>query len=155
MSEIAIMPLGVFGRIGDLLSLLRGVRNLPELDTPEGLKAAFELVVQVGDMLGLDPDFLERIRQALDDEELLGVLAAIARYVLGLMSGSEQVATVQDLNTGDSVTVLVDRDNEKVVTNQSIATWLPLILQVIGLVRHIRDSFGQGKAPVPHMQQTT
>ena len=31
-----VMPLGVFSRVGDLLRILKGVRNLPELDTPEG-----------------------------------------------------------------------------------------------------------------------
>ena len=103
-------------------------------------------------MLGLDAAFLDRIRHALENPALLNVLTSIAKYVLGVLSSNE-LASIHGDYSESRVHVLSLREDEgivasthdEVVENQSIAAWLPLILQVIGTIRDLRKWFGKSE----------
>lgn len=130
-----------FGRIGDLLELIGQIRRLPDnLTSAEGLRQALSLLLGVARFAGVDPHWIERIEAALANEALLNVLLAVVRYVYG--------AIARETDDGIRIT-LVDASASRpadagstpddiVVDAQSLIDWLPIAVQIIGLLRQIR-----------------
>lgn len=111
------------GRLRDVLELLAGVRELEApLDSPEQLRRLVALVVRLGSLFGLDDAWLRRWESLLTDDDLVQVVLAIAHYVLNRAANSTADAPL--------VAQAVDR--------QSYVEWLPLVVELLRIVRQIR-----------------
>lgn len=122
-----------FQRFRDLLRLLAALRDISEpLTTPEGLKKAIAVLLELAVFLGLDQQLVERIRLILSDERVFQLVLAIVGYLAGLLR--------LDGETGDGRLRLtaLDGQGELNVETRGFLEWLPFILQIIELIRRLR-----------------
>lgn len=116
------------GRLRDVLELLAAVRELDApLDTPEQFRKLVSLVVRLGALFGLDDAWLRRWELLLTDDDLVQVVLAIAHYVLN------RVSSEAERKTGESLTA-------QAIDRQSYVDWLPLVVELLRIVRQIRGA---------------
>ena len=129
--SIERVPLNRLGKIRDLLSLLGAIRDITEpLTTAGGLRQALSLLSSLADLVGIDPVWSERLASVLRDEGVFNIVLAIIQYVSGA-AGKEAA--------DHSIRVRVaDAGQEVIVDEQSFAAWLPLVIQLLSLLRQIR-----------------
>ncbi|MEX0710899.1 MAG: hypothetical protein WD278_01030 [Pirellulales bacterium] len=122
-----------FQRFRELLRLLAALRDISEpLTTPEGLKKAIAVLLELAAFLGLDQELVERIRLILSDERVFQLVLAIVGYLAGLLRLNGE--------TGDGRLRLtaVDGQAEFNVETRGFLEWLPFVLQLIELIRRLR-----------------
>ncbi len=131
MMLIRRWPLGAWSRLRELLQAIADLQDARVLPTtPDGLRRAVELVLKLGELLGLDAAWLERLRPILTDESVLKTVLAVWQFVLGGR---------HDMAADDSIRVTVlGAETPVIVTQQALADWLPIVLQLINLLRMIR-----------------
>jgi hypothetical protein len=116
-----------------VLDLISSLRKLGDpLTSAEDLRASIALLVQLGGALGIDRAWTDRVSSALNDERVFAIVLAIVQYVAGL-SGRELgdgTLKVQNTVTGESLHV----------EPQALADWLPIVVQLISLLRQIRGA---------------
>ncbi len=87
MNEMMLVrrwPLGAWSRLRELLQVIADLQDVSApLTSPEGLRRAVELVLRLGELLGLDPAWLERLRPILTDDGVLNIVLAVWQFVLG------------------------------------------------------------------------
>jgi hypothetical protein len=128
-----ILPAGIFaGRFGSLRQLLDLLAQFGRLDepitTPTGLRRAIELAVAAGRLFGIDPAWLDRLQSALDNRAVFAVLLALVQL-------AAQAATASNDDRGLRVS---SADADVVLTGQAIADWLPIVLELVELIRLLR-----------------
>lgn len=127
---VRYVSLGRLARVRELLEILAAVRGISEpLTSPAGLRQAALLVLRLGELLGLDPHWTERLEQLLASDALLETVLAVVRYVLG-SQGREQ--------TDGSIRAAGSDGREIVVDEASLLEWLPLVVQLLRILRQIR-----------------
>ncbi|MCE9604586.1 MAG: hypothetical protein K8U03_06730 [Planctomycetia bacterium] len=113
------------GRLRDVLELLAAVRDLDApLDSPEQFRKLIALVVRLGGLFGIDDAWVERLNTILTDDDLVQVVLAIVHYVLH--------RTSRDAGDRAILTQSIDR--------QSYIDWLPIVVELIRIVRQIRGA---------------
>ena len=112
-----------FRELIDLLAALRDIRE--PLTSPEGLRASLELLLRLAEFAGVDHAWTDRIRKILDDPRAFDIVLAIVRYLHGLLETEQVVQAIAERNATD-------------VAAQDFLDWLPLILEIIALLRELR-----------------
>jgi hypothetical protein len=136
MNEMMLIrrwPLGSWSRLRELLQAIADLQDLnAALTTPDGLRRAVELVLRLGELLGLDAAWLDRLRPILTDDGVLQIVLAVWQFVLGAR---------HEVDADEAVRCRVNGvDAPVVVTQQSLADWLPIVVQLISLLRMVRGS---------------
>lgn len=133
MNEQAITTAGLLDRIGkirEILGLIGQLRGIREpLTDADGLRQSLDVLGRLAERIGIDADWIERITSILLDEDLFNVILAIVRLLAGF------VASEQAENT---VVVAMADGTDAVVEVQAFVDWLPLIVQILDLLREIR-----------------
>ena len=121
-------------QLRELLDLVNSVRALDDpFATPEDFRRLITLVVRLGSAFGFDAPSLQRFEQLLTDDDLVAAVLAITHYVLrstGLQSTTLRTASLQATSTVEPL----------VVDAQSYADWLPLVIELVQLVRKLRGA---------------
>jgi len=132
-SELPAVELRGLDRLRDLLRLISELRAVGDITTPDGLRRAIELVLNFAVLLGLEESFVERLRRILEDERVFELALAIVRYLAGLVefNGVTSEGRLQLAAVGEAPIE---------VETRGFIEWLPLILQVIELIRRLRES---------------
>jgi hypothetical protein len=113
-------------KLRELLDLLAALRDLREpLTSPEGLRASLELLLRLAEFAGVDRAWTDRVRDIVDDPRAFDIVLAIVRYLHGLTETEQVVQAIAECNATD-------------VAAQDFADWLPLILEIIALLRELR-----------------
>lgn len=121
--------LGRFASLRQLIELLSQLGRISEpITSPTGLRQTIEAALAVGRLVGLDGAWLERLRSALDNEAVFGVVLALVRL-------AAEAATARGDEQGVRVTAA---DAEVVLTPKALADWLPIVLELIELFRTLR-----------------
>jgi hypothetical protein len=132
-TPLAQVPLGGLSKLRDLLSLLGDIRNITDpLTTADGLKRALTLILQLADTLGLDPGWTDRLTAILGDQGVFNVVLAIIQYLTGIAGAERSDNTIH--------VQLSASDQEVIVDEASFVAWLPLVIQLISLLRQIRGN---------------
>lgn len=136
MNEMMLIrrwPLGSWSRLRELLQAIADLQDLnAALTTPDGFRRAVELVLRLGELLGLDAAWLDRLRPILTDDGVLQIVLAVWQFVLGAR---------HEVDADEAVRCRVNGvDAPVVVTQQSLADWLPIVVQLISLLRMVRGS---------------
>lgn len=119
-----------FATIRDILDLIRRIGDIGEpITTPEGLGKAIEILLRFAELVGIDPEWTDKLRTIVKDENVFLIVLAIVRFVLGMPS--RQAAP-------NEFHVLMHDGGTLVVDAQSFLQWLPVVLQIISLIRQIR-----------------
>ena len=124
-------PLGGLSKIRDLLSLIGAIRDITSpLTSAEGLRQTLNVLLRLADALGVDPAWSNKLATILRDEGVFNVVLAIIQYLMGVAGkeGADNALRVRVAASGQEV----------IVEESSFATWLPLVIQLISLVRQIR-----------------
>ena len=136
MNEMLLVrrwPLGAWSRLRELLQAIADLQDLDAaLTSPDGLRRAVELVLRLGELLGLDPAWLDRLRPIVTDDGVLRIVLAVWQFVLGSRHEVAADETVRCRVSGVEEPV--------VVTQQALADWLPIVVQLISLLRIVRGA---------------
>ena len=127
----AAFPLSRFSTIRDILSLIEDIRNITDpINSAEGLRQSIGLLIHLASLVGIDSRWTDRLRSVLDNEGVFDIVFAIVRYTSGIASRETD---------GDSIRVLLTDDGPEVVVDaQSFVDWLPIVTQIVSLLRQIR-----------------
>jgi hypothetical protein len=133
MTASLSVPAALFpGRFASLRQLFELVSQIGRLSEPitsaAGLRKAIEIVVSLGRLVGIDAALVDRLQAALDNEAVFGVVLALVRL-------AAQAATVSNDDRGLRIS---SADVDVVLTGQAIADWLPIVLELIELLRALR-----------------
>jgi hypothetical protein len=115
-----------------LLAALRDIRD--PLTSPEGLRASLELLLRLAEFVGVDRAWTGRIRTILDDPRVFDIVLAIVRYLQGLMETEQVIQLIAENDTADVQRLAAETD----LAAQDFLDWLPLILEIIALLREFR-----------------
>ena len=121
-------------QLRELLDLVNEVRALADpFASPDDFRRLITLVVRLGSAFGFDSAWLERFERLLTDDDLVAVVLAVTHYVL--RSTGLQVASISPTNSHSASNL-----QPLVVDAQSYADWLPLVIELVQLVRKLRGA---------------
>ncbi|MGE0610278.1 MAG: hypothetical protein AB7O62_24525 [Pirellulales bacterium] len=118
-----------WNKIRELLALLAGLREIRDpLVSEPGLRQSLELLLRLAEMVGVDPAWTARLRRILAEPGIFAIVLAIVQYALG---------TPAERTTDD--TIRMAAANGAVELHAAdFADWLPLVIQLIHLLRELR-----------------
>ena len=130
----AVLP-NISTKLRELLGLLAALREIRDpLTSPEGLRASLELLLRLAEFVGVDPAWTRRLRSLLDDPRAFDVVLAIVRYLHGLMETEQVMQAIAERDPAAVERLAAETD----VSAQDFLDWLPLILEIIALLREFR-----------------
>ena len=113
----------------DLVALLHRIEW--PIQTADDLRAAIAIVVRLGQLVGIDPQWTARLQSILDNPAVFDIVLAIARFLSSQMAANEAADGVNA--TSDTPWILE-------IEPQSFAAWLPIVLQILDLIRQLTQS---------------
>ncbi len=120
-----------FNRIRHTLTVISALRRVRQpFTTAQGLKQSLELLLQLGRTTGLDRTGLAPLQRMVEDEEAFQVVWAIVQYLGGLVC--------QEHGTAETLTLTARDGSQTSVPTAAFFRWLPLVVQVMSLLRQIR-----------------
>jgi hypothetical protein len=132
-TALAQAPLGSLSKLRDLLSLLADIRAITApLTSADGLKQTLTLILHLADTLGVDPAWSNRLAAILGDPGVFNVVLAIIQYLSGVAGAEKSDNTIHVQLTATEPEVIVDE--------ASFLAWLPVVIQLISLLRQIRGN---------------
>ncbi|MEX2139856.1 MAG: hypothetical protein WD894_11380 [Pirellulales bacterium] len=129
LTEVKLQQLGL---LRDVLELVGRIRQVQEpITSPDGLRQTIELVLHFAELLGVSGELTDRLRQILADENVFQIVLSIVRFLLG-MSGGETAE--------GKLRASFDVRNAVRIEPQDLLSWLPIVVQIINLIRIIRGA---------------
>jgi hypothetical protein len=123
---------GPLTRLRDLLRLIGELRDIVDPFTSrDGLRRSIGLLLELAQLMGVSDPWTDRVRAIVDDDRLLDVVLAIIQYLLGLASHEVRDGAVR-------VSMAGEVERSVVVEQQSLLDWLPIVVQIINLLKLIR-----------------
>jgi hypothetical protein len=118
------------GLMRDVLELIARIRQIQApITSPDGLRQTIELILHCAELLGVSGELTDRLRQMLADENVFQIVLSIMRFLLGMASGE----------TADSKPrASFDVGNTIRIEPQDLLSWLPIVVEIINLIRIIR-----------------
>ncbi len=112
-----------------LLALLKKLQQFAEpLATADGLRQAIELIVELGNAAGLNSAWIGRLQSLLTDQSAFNTVLSIIAWLELLLGAGNTPAS-------DAPAPL-----ELAIDAQSLADWLPIVLQILQLIQSIRGN---------------
>ena len=146
---MGIRGAGRLGKIRDVLSIVGKIRRIDgALTEAEAFRSAVGLVLELAETVGVDWRWTDRLRRILENESIFELVLAIVRYVSGLVESDAtdealHVACVEGWARAEAGPV-----GDRCGTNASdtfeaagLMEWLPLVVQILSLIRNIRGEF--------------
>jgi hypothetical protein len=138
---------GITSKLRELLDLLAALREIREpLTSPAGLRASLELLLRLAEFAGVDPAWTDRVRRFLDDQRAFDIVLAIVRYLHGLLTTEQIVQSIAEYNAPAG-----QPTSRGEITAQDFLDWLPLILEIIAILRQLRQAVGWAERSEAHV----
>jgi hypothetical protein len=119
------------GQLRDWLALISAVRNFNQpIDSPDGLRQAIAILAQLGETLGLDADWIDQFRAALENPAVFDIVLAIDRYLLTLFAKQSQ----------PSLRVLADSSRDVAAQSLGIQDWLAIVTELLQLLSRLKGA---------------
>ena len=117
------------GTLRQVLDLLAQIRNLNQpLSSAAGLEQALTLLLQLANLLGVSTTWTSSVQSILADPAVLNVVLLIVQQLLGESQTGTPAPSPSPAPQAQAVAI----------SEQSLSQWLPLITEIIGLIRQIR-----------------
>jgi hypothetical protein len=127
----ADVQLTSIGNLRDWLELISGLRNFDQpIDSPDGLKQAIAILAQLGETLGLDADWIDQFRAALENPAVFDIVLAVDRYLLTLFAKQPQ----------PSLRVLADSPRDIEAQALGIQDWLAIVTELLQLLGRLKGA---------------
>lgn len=143
MSNVVASGVRGAGRLGKIRDVLAIVGRIRAIDSPlveaAGLRSAVELLLELAEVVGVDWRWTDRLRRIVENEAIFELVLAIVRYVSGLVdSGSDDEAL--HLVSVEGLRVLGGADGTagERFEAEGFLDWLPLVVQIVSLIRAIQ-----------------
>ena len=128
--QLTELKLQQLGQMHDVLALIGRIRQLQEpITSPDGLRQTIELVLHFAQLLGVSGELTDRLRQILADENVFQIVLSIVRFLLGMAGGESPAGNLR---------ASFDVGNTRRIEQQDLLSWLPIVVQIINLIRLIR-----------------
>ncbi|MCC7085945.1 MAG: hypothetical protein IT427_13160 [Pirellulales bacterium] len=130
--SVQISPLVHVPSLRELLELVAMLRDFRQpLGSSEGLRSAIDMLLKLGQALGVDPTLLARLRSLSEDPHLFELALAVLRYALSFRNPTSQ-STISLESSSDT--------NQAEFSSQSLgfAEWFTLLMQLFELLRRLR-----------------
>lgn len=125
--QLKFQQLGV---LRDVLELIGRVRQIQEpITSPDGLRQMIELLLHFAELLGVSGELTDRLSQILADENVFQIVLGIVRFLLGAAGVETEEGKLCASYADGSTTVIEPQD---------FLSWLPIVVQIINLIRIIR-----------------
>jgi hypothetical protein len=112
-----------------LLALLKKLQQLAEpLATADGLRQALEMLVEIGGAAGLNSAWIAQLQSLLSDQNAFDTVLSLIAWLESL------------LGSGSATASEVAAPAELAIDAQSLADWLPIVLQILQLIQSIRGN---------------
>jgi len=112
-----------------LLALLKKLEQLAQpLATADGLRQALEMLVQIGGAAGLNPAWIAQLQSLLSDQNGFNTVLSIIAWLESL------------LGSGSTTAGVAAAPAELAIDAQTLANWLPIVLQILQLIQSIRGN---------------
>lgn len=120
-----------WGRWRELAGVLAGLKQLDgRWSDPATLRRGIELAIRLGELLGAEPEWIARLKSVLENERLWEVVRSLVAWVTSWGDEGE---------TAESGTVVAwSEPSATTVEAQSLAVWLPVVLELVALWRSLR-----------------
>jgi len=116
-------------RLSRLAQLFAVLRRLSDpLTSPESLRQALGTLVEIAQLLGFDDDWGDKLQQMVNDERLFQIALAIVRAISGWSGNVDGLNRLHMTNASQHI----------VVDAQSFVDWLPIVVQIIQLLKQLR-----------------
>jgi hypothetical protein len=126
---VKLVPLFRMISLRDLFDVLAMLRDFREpLASPEGLRRAVDLLLKLGESLGLDRALLAKVREFADDPHVFEIVLAVLRFTLSFVGQDPQSTIAQSTLTDDAT-----------AQSLSIADWFALVMQLLELLRKLKQ----------------
>ena len=120
------------GLLRDVLELIGRIRQVSDpITSPDGLRQTIELVLRFAELLGVSGELTDRLRQILADDNVFHVVLGIVRLLFGAAAVTTDDGKVR-VSFVDGTTAEVEP--------QDLLSWLPIVVQIINLIRLIRGA---------------
>ncbi|MEX2141326.1 MAG: hypothetical protein WD894_18820 [Pirellulales bacterium] len=124
------LKLQQLGVLRDVVELIGRIRQIQQpITSADGLRQTLELILHFAELLGVSGELTDRLRQILADENVFQIVLGIVRFLLG--------AAGAETETGQLRAMFAD-GTSVVVEPQDFLSWLPIVVQIINLIRLIR-----------------
>ena len=130
---VAADRLQAIARLAQLFKLLRGING--PLTSPENLRQLLHTLGEIGKLIGLDAEWLERLEQIVTDERVFQIVLAIVRALAG-WSGT----ITPGASSNDHQLRVAIASQQLAVDAQSFIDWLPIVVTLIQLLRDLRGA---------------
>jgi hypothetical protein len=128
--QLTELKLQQLGQMHDVLELIGRIRQVQEpITSPDGLRQTIELVLHFAELFGVSGELTDRLRQMLSDDNVFQIVLGIVRFLLGM--GGEETAE-------GKLRASFDVGNTRRIEPQDLLSWLPIVVQIINLIRLIR-----------------
>lgn len=121
-------------RLTEVLRLMNLVREMGDITSPEGLRKAIQLVLELATRIGLDQKFIERLKTILGNDTEFQIVLVIVRYLSGLLHHTSEPADARLRFTS------LDGNSHMDVTARGFLDWLPTVLQILDLIRRVLEA---------------
>lgn len=126
------LDMGPLVKLRDLVRIIGALRDIEDpFASREGLRQSISLLLELAGLLGVPTEWADQVRAIIGDDRLLEVFLAVLQYVLGLAEHAVEDGSVR-------VWVQGRPDRAVTVDQKSLLDWLPLVVQIIGLLKLIR-----------------
>jgi hypothetical protein len=123
-----LSPLFRFISLRDLLDLIALLRDFREpLGSPEGLRRAIDLLLKLGQSLGVDPALLARLNAIANNPQVFDLLLAVVRFALSLVDQASPSASDE-----------TPLQSSIAIQSLNLADWLAIVMQLVELLRRFR-----------------
>ncbi len=130
--QASLTSLTRFSRIRHALAVISALRRVRQpFTSAQGLKQSLELLLQLGRATGVERSALAPLQRMVEDEEAFQVVWAIVQYLGGLVCHEHGAAGTLTLTARDG--------NQTSIPAAAFFRWLPLVVQVMSLLRQIRS----------------
>ena len=127
LADVKFEQLGV---MRDVLELIGRIRQIQDpITSPEGLRQTIELILHFAELLGVSSNLTDRLRQILSDENVFHIVLGIVRFLLGAAGVETEDGKLRAAFADGTATVIEPQD---------FLSWLPIVVQLINLIRLIR-----------------
>ena len=125
------VQLASIGQMRDWLALISTIRNFNQpIDSPEGLRQAIGILAQLGETLGIDADWIDQFRAALENPAVFDIVLAVERYVVTLLAKKSE----------PSLRVLADSPRDVAAQALGLQDWLALITEIAQLLARLKGA---------------
>jgi len=122
-------PPPLSAKFGSLLGLLAELRAAAAaLATPDGLKKAVSILVDLADALGMDAAWTARLQTLLSDQNVFEVALVIVQFLDSLL-GTSNPPPLPGSTAAASERVTIDA--------QAFADWLPIVMQILQVIEQL------------------